>query len=338
MADIFLSYAREDRQKAELLSRALEHAGWTVWWDREILPGASYERLIEAELSSAHCVVVLWSESARQSNWVRDEATLASSRHALVSVLLDASAPPLGFRQQQTANLAHWDGSVIDPVFASLKQGIASVIARAGGAPQVARVTNAAGRTPKRLPWRPIVAVLLVVVVASVGAMLWSGGDAGGRRESTSGAASGDRVPRPSESAVAGASDRATSSSTSRALTLPAHANVTLPRERVTLALLAGTLEPLNAETRLLTLRIRFSNDGPSFYRTYYSNLRLMVDGVPRAPNDPPLEQVDAASARELDYRFDVPAGATSVMLRVVHDDQTGEIQLDLPPPGRLQN
>jgi hypothetical protein len=37
-ADIFLSYARGDRQKAESLARALHDAGWSVWWDRSILP------------------------------------------------------------------------------------------------------------------------------------------------------------------------------------------------------------------------------------------------------------------------------------------------------------
>ena len=70
MADIVLSYARENRPQAESLSRALEDAaGWSVWWDREILPGVSYEQVIEAELSEARCVVVLWSASARESNW-----------------------------------------------------------------------------------------------------------------------------------------------------------------------------------------------------------------------------------------------------------------------------
>ena len=91
MADIFLSYARDDREKAESLARTLQEAGWSVWWDRSILPGSSYEQVIEHELSSASSVVVLWSAAASQSNWVRDEATLAQSRNVLVSVLIDAA-------------------------------------------------------------------------------------------------------------------------------------------------------------------------------------------------------------------------------------------------------
>ena len=49
MADIFLSYAREDRQKAESIARVLRDAGWSVWWDRSILPGSSFEQVIEHE-------------------------------------------------------------------------------------------------------------------------------------------------------------------------------------------------------------------------------------------------------------------------------------------------
>ena len=72
-----------------------------------------------------------------------------------------------------------------------------------------------------------------------------------------------------------------------------------------------------------------------SFYRTYYSDLRLIVDGVPRAPNDSLYEQVEKSSAREFDYRFDVPAVATRAVLRIIDDDQTDEIQLDIPGAGR---
>src|SRR5258708_38262732 len=103
MADIFLSYAREDREKAEPLARALQEAGWSVWWDRSILPGASYGQVIEHELTSASSFGVLWSAAASQSNWGRDEATLAQSRNGLVAVLIDGAARPLGFVQQQTA-------------------------------------------------------------------------------------------------------------------------------------------------------------------------------------------------------------------------------------------
>ena len=116
----------------------------------------------------------------------------------------------------------------------------------------------------------------------------------------------------------------------SQDLIVPAHATATLPRENVTLTILSGKLERLNADTRSLSLHIRFSNNGTrSFYRTYHSSLRLVIDGVLRSPTDAPIAQVEASSAREFDYRFDVPVTASGAVLRIMHDDQTAEIPLD---------
>jgi TIR domain len=39
MADIFLSYANEDRESARAVAGLLESAGCTVWWDRRIPAG-----------------------------------------------------------------------------------------------------------------------------------------------------------------------------------------------------------------------------------------------------------------------------------------------------------
>ena len=52
-------------------------------------------------------------------------------------------------------------------------------------------------------------------------------------------------------------------------LVVPAGAAATLPREQMTLTVLSGKLERLNAASRLLSLRIRFANHGArNFDRT----------------------------------------------------------------------
>ena len=124
MANIFLSYAHEDRAFASRLADALAIAGWSVWWDRSIVPGSTFEEVIEAELNAAPCVIVLWSAQSRQSNWVHDEATEAQHKGVLVSATIDGVLPPLGFRKQQTADLTHWDGSTGAPDFLMLSAGI----------------------------------------------------------------------------------------------------------------------------------------------------------------------------------------------------------------------
>jgi len=53
MSDIFISYASEDRPFAMAIARALEGAGWSVWWDRNILAGRRFAEVIEDEIGKA---------------------------------------------------------------------------------------------------------------------------------------------------------------------------------------------------------------------------------------------------------------------------------------------
>jgi hypothetical protein len=53
MTDIFLSYASEDRERASKLASSLEACGWSVWWDRKIIAGQTFDQVIEHELETA---------------------------------------------------------------------------------------------------------------------------------------------------------------------------------------------------------------------------------------------------------------------------------------------
>jgi TolB-like protein len=108
VADIFVSYASEDRERVKSLVSELESTGWTVWWDRRIGIGSSFDREIERELAAAACVIVVWSRSAVESDWVREEASEARIRKILVPLQIDDCQPPLGFRRSQTADLTGW--------------------------------------------------------------------------------------------------------------------------------------------------------------------------------------------------------------------------------------
>ena len=103
MADIFISYARADRPRAEQLAQALERDGWSVWWDREIPPGRSFDEVIEEALAQARCVIVVWSEASVRSEWVKTEAAEAAARRILVPILADGARIPLEFRRIQAA-------------------------------------------------------------------------------------------------------------------------------------------------------------------------------------------------------------------------------------------
>ena len=136
MADIFLSYSRQDLAKARPFEQALETAGWTTFWDRELLPGEGFRRAIEHELKQAHCVIVLWSRISVESEWVIDEAECGKQHGRLVSVLIDDVEMPLGFRQLQAATLVDWAGDVEHPEFQLLTRRLRAMV-RSGADPPV---------------------------------------------------------------------------------------------------------------------------------------------------------------------------------------------------------
>lgn len=124
MADIFLSYVRDDEGRARKLAALLERDGHSVWWDRRIKGGARYAREIEEALAAAEFVVVLWSAASIQSAWVTDEAAAGRDRGCLVPVSLDGTQPPMGFRQFQTIDFSGWSGRRTPPNWESLTDAL----------------------------------------------------------------------------------------------------------------------------------------------------------------------------------------------------------------------
>ncbi len=119
MADIFISYAREDRERVRLLADALEEEGWSVWWDHRLSAGEVFDKVIEVALDAARCVLVVWSDHSAESHWVRAEAHEGLERHCLVPVRFDGCRLPLIYRPMHTADLRNWDGNGQDPYFRS---------------------------------------------------------------------------------------------------------------------------------------------------------------------------------------------------------------------------
>jgi len=128
MADIFLSYARADEARAAIVARVLGESGWSVFWDRRIVAGTSWDEVVERELQACRCVVVLWSAASITSKWVKTEARFALQRGTLVPANLDRSEPPLEFRFLESAQLHQWQGATDDSEFSVLSEGIAQHI------------------------------------------------------------------------------------------------------------------------------------------------------------------------------------------------------------------
>ncbi|HEY4071351.1 MAG TPA: TIR domain-containing protein [Sphingomicrobium sp.] len=123
MAQIFLSYAREDLAAAQAFAGALEGVGHEVWWDHHLRAGSRFSWDIGAALKGAEVVIVLWSKASVESAWVQDEAAEGLEGSRLVPVALDGTKPPLGFRQYHTVHAGAWrnGGRAFDELIAALE-------------------------------------------------------------------------------------------------------------------------------------------------------------------------------------------------------------------------
>jgi len=97
MADIFISYSREDRTTARKLRAVLRERGWSVWWDPLTAPGDSWTPTIERELRAARCVIVLWSKASIHKHWLQVQGAKAARRRILISAVIDDVVPPFVF-------------------------------------------------------------------------------------------------------------------------------------------------------------------------------------------------------------------------------------------------
>lgn len=101
---VFLSYARLDDELARQLVERLRAAGVIVKWDRDLLGGVDFQSELLSVLEGSGATIVLWSDAAVASRFVRDEANRAIDAGKLVSSHVsgfDLRKLPLGFGASQ---------------------------------------------------------------------------------------------------------------------------------------------------------------------------------------------------------------------------------------------
>lgn len=132
MSDVFVSYARSDEAQAKQLAESLRKLGYGVWIDDELPAHRPYADVIQERLKAAKAVVVLWSDDAAKSQWVRAEADFARGAGTLVQATLDGSIAPLPFNQIQCADVSNWTGDADAPGWRKLVRSVAALAGESG--------------------------------------------------------------------------------------------------------------------------------------------------------------------------------------------------------------
>ncbi|MES9922728.1 MAG: SUMF1/EgtB/PvdO family nonheme iron enzyme [Candidatus Thiodiazotropha endolucinida] len=128
MSDIFISYKREEQDKARQLATALMKEGWTVWWDRNLQGGQRIEDVIQHALSNARCVVSILSTQALQSDYVMNETRYALRRKKLIPVVIDYVELPFDLEGVHTPKLIGWNGNEASADYKDLLEDIVAVL------------------------------------------------------------------------------------------------------------------------------------------------------------------------------------------------------------------
>ena len=167
-AQVFISYASQDKGVADAVCQALERAGVACWIaPRNVVPGESYAGAIVHAIDGTKLVVLILSERGASSQHVLREVERASSkRHPVVAFRIDAAPMPADF--EYFLNTSQWlDASSmgVESALPRLVDAVQRVIAspaQAGGAQTP--VLQPASRGPRFL----VLAVGVLVALGSV--------------------------------------------------------------------------------------------------------------------------------------------------------------------------
>lgn len=145
MSDVFISYARGNKDVARRIATAVAAEGYGVWWDDEIPPHVSYSELIADKIGAAKAAIVIWSREAAASEWVRAEADIARGARKLIQTSVDGTTPPLPFNLIQFAPIGDWNGEPDHPGWKRVRASLAALC----GAPTGTALPTAPPMSPE---------------------------------------------------------------------------------------------------------------------------------------------------------------------------------------------
>ena len=135
MADIFLSYARTERERALPIKVALASLGLNVFFDVDGLDGGDvFPDVLDREVKSAGAVVSLWSPHALTRPWIKIESRIGKDRGVLIPVEIGVLDPlhdvPAAFYDDQRIDFVDFNGDTSSPGWLKLVKSLARTLER----------------------------------------------------------------------------------------------------------------------------------------------------------------------------------------------------------------
>ena len=175
VVDVFISYSRDNQQLVRRLAEAVKREGYSVWWDDELPAHLAYGDVIAEQIGSAKAAIVVWSEKAAASEWVRAEADVARNQKKLIQASLDDRMPPMPFNQLHFVSIRDWRGEADHPGWRKIKESLAALCGELG-VERTAYPMPTSPPPPAPHKWhRLLIAVIAFsfLVIAGAGLFAW---------------------------------------------------------------------------------------------------------------------------------------------------------------------
>lgn len=106
--DVFICYSSQDMEAAQAICHVLEQNEIRCWMaPRDIPPGSDYGDIIDDAIKSCKVVVVIFSETAAESQWVKGELNIAfEEQKTIIPFRIDRT--PLKGQNRVMLNKTHW--------------------------------------------------------------------------------------------------------------------------------------------------------------------------------------------------------------------------------------
>ena len=178
MADVFLSYARVDRELAERVKAGLEAAGLSVFFDVEGLDGGDvFPDVLDREVKGAGAVISLWSPHSLSRPWVKQECSIGLKRKCLIPL---AIAPlgdldvPVAFEGVQQIDFTGFHGRTDTAEWQRLMRSLARTLGRPELSTAAVEAAQAGirGERPLRRPGRSVMLAAAALIISVAGASI----------------------------------------------------------------------------------------------------------------------------------------------------------------------